>query len=261
MDKRDVQNCARFYQTNYLETFYLVSTYNGKSCILVAEKDNFPHLVGIRRSVYKSNGYRSPYSLYQDILLGNSISDKIIPNIIATNSKMYKKVRNFEKSTEVFWNNKGPLAISYDTSKSSTLLDSIDIILSDIDSGFMLGWKENKNIPINAEIKLTKYCICSWIDESDGSKRQKEKYMPQQEVEIIRNIFAFDKQSNLLRQKEYKYSSEEKENILRIIERNDSNLLVDRKNERYYSDIAAEKNIQCRINGKLYDEKESETAK
>ena len=178
MDKRDVQSCAAFYQNNYLETFYLVSTYNGKSFILVAEKDNFPHLVGIQRNVYKSNGYRSPYALYQDILIGNPISSKIIPNTIANNSKMYKKVRNFQKSTDVFWNNKGPLAISYDSSESNTLLDNVDIILSDINSGFMLGWKENKNIPMNAEIKLTKYCICSWIDESDGSQQQKEKYMP-----------------------------------------------------------------------------------
>lgn len=159
MDKRDVQSCAAFYQNNYLETFYLVSTYNGKSFILVAEKDNFPHLVGIQRNVYKSNGYRSPYALYQDILIGNPISSKIIPNTIANNSKMYKKVRNFQKSTDVFWNNKGPLAISYDSSESNTLLDNeryyssiaIEKNIHCQINGKIIGWDRLRQINIFVE--------------------------------------------------------------------------------------------------------------
>jgi hypothetical protein len=69
MDITDVQNCADFYQTDYLETFYLVSTYNGRSFALIAEKENFPHLMGIDKNVYKSNGYRTPYSLYPETKL------------------------------------------------------------------------------------------------------------------------------------------------------------------------------------------------
>ena len=40
MDISNIQKCARYYQKKYLETFYLVSTYHGKSFILVGEKEN-----------------------------------------------------------------------------------------------------------------------------------------------------------------------------------------------------------------------------
>ena len=44
MNITDIQRCAHYYQKNYLETFYIVSTYYGKSFILIGEKENFPHL-------------------------------------------------------------------------------------------------------------------------------------------------------------------------------------------------------------------------
>lgn len=59
MDINDIRCCAYYYQKNYLETFYIISTYHGKSFILIGEKENFPHLVGIAKQTYRSNGYRS----------------------------------------------------------------------------------------------------------------------------------------------------------------------------------------------------------
>ena len=69
MNITDIQQCADFYQTNFIETFYFIITYSGKSFILIGEKENFPHLMGIRKNVYRSNGYRNPRTLYNDILL------------------------------------------------------------------------------------------------------------------------------------------------------------------------------------------------
>ena len=80
MNITDIQQCADFYQTNFIETFYLIITYSGKSFILIGEKENFPHLMGIRKNVYRSNGYRNPRTLYNDILSRNPINTNIIPN-------------------------------------------------------------------------------------------------------------------------------------------------------------------------------------
>ena len=109
----------------------------------------------------------------------------------------------------------------------------------------MLGWKCNKNIQVNAEIHLTKYCISSWMDESGGSQQQKEKYMSLQDIDLIRYVFAFDKNSDLIRKKEYKYSIQD-------IERNKANLVVDSNNDRFYIGIAEDKAIHCKINGVQY---------
>lgn len=64
MDITDIQSCADFFQDNYLKTFYLVITYNGSSYILIGEKTNFPHLMGIQNSTYRSNGYNQPQYLF-----------------------------------------------------------------------------------------------------------------------------------------------------------------------------------------------------
>ncbi|MCB6416054.1 PBECR4 domain-containing protein [Faecalimonas umbilicata] len=252
MDITDVRNKALFYQQNFLKTFYLVSTYYGKSFILIGERENFPHLMGIKRNVYRSNGYRNPRVLYKDILEGNPVSNRIIPNSISTTSKMYKKVINFGDSVNIFWDNKGPLAINYNDSLSATNLSNVDVLLTDIKKGYMLGWTKNTSIPVNAEINLVKYCISTWIDESDGTYNSKEKYLPAQDVELIRNVFAFNDNSELMRQKEYNYSTDEKKEILKIIERNGANLLLDRRNQRFYIEIAEKESIHCKINGIQY---------
>lgn len=56
MNILNIQECADFFRKSYLKTFYLVTTYNGKSFILVGEKGNFPHLMGIQKNTYRSNG-------------------------------------------------------------------------------------------------------------------------------------------------------------------------------------------------------------
>lgn len=252
MDIIDVQKCADFYQQNYIKTFYLVVTYSGKSFILVGEKENFPHLMGISKSTYRSNGYRNPKRLYNDIINRQAINTNIIPNNIATTSKMHKKIVNFQKSTDIFWKNKGPLTINFNPALSHSRLDNVDVLLTDIKTGYMLGWISNAKIPINGTIDIEKYCITTWIDESSGTDIGKQKYMPNQDVELLRAVYAFDSQSKLIKHKEYKYDADEKKNILQICENRNSNLIVDTRNVGYYVNIATAENIHCKINGVQY---------
>ena len=252
MNLQDIQKNAQFYQRNYLETFYLITTYSNKSFILIGEKENFPHLMGIRKNTYRSNGYRNPRSLYKDILDNVIISTNIIPNNISTTSKMYKKALNFQDSKNIFWNNDGVIAINYEPASSPTNLNNVDILLTDISKGYMLGWKRNKDVQVGSEIKLVKYCITTWIDESNGNISGKEKYLPNQDVDLIKEVLAFNKNSELIKQKTYHYSSKNKENLLKVLERRNANLLIDSRNQYYYITIAQEQNIHCKINGIQY---------
>jgi hypothetical protein len=142
-----IQQCADFFQKYYLKTFYLVITYVGKSFILIGEKANFPHLMGIKNRTYRSNGYNRPQHLFNDIISRNAVSTAIIPNNISTTSKMYKKALNFTKSTDIFWKNKGPITINYTPSRSSSKLNNVDVLLTDIQSGFMLVHRIISNQP------------------------------------------------------------------------------------------------------------------
>lgn len=252
MDINDIRVCAKYFEKTYLKTFYIVTTFNGKSFILIGEKNNFPHLMGINKNVYKSNGYRNPSKLYSDIIGNEEINRRIIPNNISSTSKMYKKASNFCNSDEIFWKNSGPLAINYNENLSTTKLSNVSIILVDIKSGYMIGWVDNADLQINAEIKLKKYCISSWIDESDGTDDQKVKYMPKQDVELIKSVLAFNENSQLIRQKTYKYNKAKKIEILKAIESQKSNLLLDKRNEQYYKKISISEKINCKINGQVY---------
>lgn len=252
MNITDIQTCADFFQENYLKTFYLVITYNGNSFMLIGEKSNFPHLMGIQSNTYKSHGYNRPQYLFNDIIDRNPVSTAIIPNIIAPTSKMYKKVQNFTKSTDIFWKNSGPLTINFNPALSSTRLKNVDVLLTDINTGYILGWVSNNKIAVNANINMEKYCICTWIDESSGNQQGKEKYMPGQDVELIRFVFALDENSKLIRKKEYTYDRAQKKSILNSCARNNSNLLVDTMNAHYYTEIADADGIHCKINGVQY---------
>ena len=165
---------------------------------------------------------------------------------------MYKKVLNFTKSTDIFWKNSGPLTINYNPSLSSTKLNNVDVLLTDINTGYMLGWVSNNKVSVNANIMMEKFCICTWIDENTGSQQSKEKYMPDQNVELIRFVFALDANSKLIRKKEYIYTHSQKKEILKSCERNNSNLLIDSINAHHYTEIAVTNNIHCKINGIQY---------
>lgn len=252
MDITHIKSCADFFQQNYLNTFYFLITYSGKSFMLIGEEKNFPHLMGIHKNTYRSNGYRNPKFLYRDIISGNQISTRIIPNSISPTSKMYKKAANFSKSTDIFWKNTGPITINYDPALSTSHLNNVDILLTDINTGYMLGWVFNNQISINGNLQMKKYCLCSWIDESSGNTQNKEKYMPNQDVELVRYVFALDTNSNLIRKKEYTYDYAQKLEILNSCSRNSNNLLVDSVNEHRYIEIALNEAIPCKINGKQY---------
>lgn len=208
--------------------------------------------MGIANNTYRSNGYNRPQYLFRDIIGRNPIRTQIIPNNIATTSKMYKKAINFTNSTDIFWKNSGPLTINYNPGLSATLLNNVDVMLTDIDIGYMLGWVSNNKIAVNANINMEKYCICTWIDESAGTQQSKEKYMPGQDVELIRYVFALDENSKLIKKKEYTYSYSQKKSILELCERNNSNLLIDNMNAHYYIEIADKESIHCKVNGVQY---------
>ena len=252
MNIKDIQKCADFFLENYLKTFYLVITYNSKSFILVGEKGNFSHLMGIPRHTYRSNGYNKPHFLFNDIIGRTPINTKIIPNHISPTSKMYTKVLNFTNSTDIFWKNSGPLTINYNPLLSNTKLNNVDVLLTDINTGYMLGWVSNNKVAINANINLEKFCICTWIDESSGSQQTKTKYMPNQTIELIRYIFAFNENAELIRKKEYLYSQFQKQTILKSCEQNNNNLLLDTANAPHYIKIAKDYNIHCKINNMQY---------
>ncbi len=205
--------------------------------------------MGIQNNTYRSHGYNRPQYLFNDIIGRNPISTSIIPNHIAPNSKMYKKALNFTKSTDIFWKNSGPLTLNYNPSLSSTKLNNVDILLTDINTGYMLGWVSNNKISVNANITMEKYCICTWIDESAGIQQSKEKYMPHQDVELIRFVFAFDNTSKLIRKKEYIYDRTHKKSILESCARNNCNLLIDTANACHYKEIAVTEGIPCKISG------------
>lgn len=252
MNITDVQSCADYFKEHYLETFYLITTYDLNSFILIGEPGNFPHIVGIERNTYRSNGYARAQNLFQDIINRCSISTRIIPNNISPTSKMYKKVLNFNKSTDIFWKNSGPLAISYDPTRSNTRLNNVDVLLTDLNAGYMLGWVYNDSVSVNGNVSIKKYCICTWIDESTGTTTSREKYMPSQNIELIRDVMAFDTNSKLIKEKHYKYDHATKTMLLRSCERNGSNLIIDSRNVHYYTEIAMSQNIHCKINGTQY---------
>lgn len=54
----------------------------------------------------------------------------------------------------------------------------------------------------------------------------------------MKNILVFNKHSNLIKEKSYRYDKHTKEKILRALERNNGNLLINSKNVRHYVAIA-----------------------
>lgn len=251
MNITDIQLCADHFYNEYLRTFYLITTYNNKSFILIGEKSNFPHLMGIGKATYRSHGYARPAHLFNAIISRQNIARPIIPPSISPTSKMYKKAIHFTDNSSIFWNNTYPIVIYFDASRSASMLNNVDIILSDMDSGYMLGWVSNKKVPISENISIEKYCICTWIDEHGSSLTRKERYLPSQNVELIRYVFSFDSDSKLKKKKEYAYSNIQKRELLSICERNRCNLLLDRNNSFQYISVAKMNSIHCCINGKL----------
>lgn len=257
MDISDVVRSANFFTEKYIDCFYIIVTYSGNGFILIGEKLNFPHLIGIQQKTYRSNGYKNAKSLYTDIMSQGfpntnprPISKNIIPNNIPSTSKMYKKIKNFTHSFEVFSENKCPVIIRYDPGKSSLNLNNTDILLSDLDKGYTLGWVFNNSIQINADIHITRFCISTWIDESNSSDSTKQKYMPSQDVELLRHVLMFDKNSELIKKKEYKYSKQQKLKVLNACKNNNSNLLLDNANAGNYVSLCRDYSIPCIINGK-----------
>lgn len=252
MNIDDIKKCADCFKTSFLETFYILTTYSGKCFLLVANKNNFPHSIGVPKDRYQSNGYKSGSKLFDDIIQEHPISKKIIPEIIVPNSKMYNKCKNYQEVSDLFWKNNCLMVVNFDPTLSTSRLDSVDILVTDIYLGYSLGWVFDCDININAYSKLKKYCISTRIDENEGKLADKEKYLPKQDIDILKEVIALNQDSVMIREKKYTYSDAMKEAILLATERNSCNLLIDKTNKRNYERIAISKGIHCRINGVQY---------
>lgn len=254
MNINDIRICALYFERNFINSYFYISTYSNNTYLLVSEKKNFPHLVGIKRSARISCGYSNGNYLFNEIILNHPINTNVIPSNIATGSKMYNKVKNFLNMSDIFFKNEGPIMINYCAGKSTSFLDNTDLLLTDIKKGYMLGWVFDVDLKINNSVMIKKYCPSTWIDESSSrNPSKKEKYVPNQDVELMKHIYKFDNNSKLIKSKYFKYTAVEKKEILECVSRNQANLLIDKRNARFYVQIANKYSISCKINGVQYN--------
>lgn len=250
MNISDIQKCARFYKDNFVNQFYIVTTYNDNTFIVVGERKNFPHLIGIPHNKLISNGYPKSAKFYADILEGKAMPLKLVPNDITEGSKMYVKIHNFEKSRSVLSKNHLPIVINYDATRVNRKLNSVDKLIIDPESGFMLGCIENTTVNITSDIHLKKYCISSWMDENGSSQNLREKYVYNQDIEVIKTVLTLGAETNQTEPlKNYSINSKEKEKIINILNRCNANLLVNKRVIQNYISVAKDKNVNCSING------------
>lgn len=254
MNINDIYKCARYYRDNYINQFYIVTTYNDNTFIVVGEKKNFPHLMGIPHKKLLSNGYPKSAKFYTNILNNVPITTRLIPQDITKGSKMYIKALNFEKSQNVLTKNHLPIVINYDASKTNRNLNSVDKLIVDPVSGFMLGCIKNTMVDITNDIKLKKYCISTWMDENGSSERLKEKYIYNQDIEVIKTVLTLGTEANQIEPlKSYPINSKEKEKIIEILNRCNANLLVNKRVVQNYISLIDDRGISCSINNISYN--------
>lgn len=253
MNINDIYKCAKYYKDNYINQFYIVTTYNDNTFIVVGEKKNFPHLMGIPHNKLLSNGYPKAAKFYTDAINNADITPRLIPRDITKGSKMYIKALHFEKSQTVLRKNHLPVVINYDPAKTNRKLNSVDKLILDPISGFMLGCIENTMINITNDIKLKKYCISTWMDEYGSKESLKEKYIYNQDIEVIKTVLTLGTEANQTEPlKSYPINSKEKEKIIEILNRCNANLLVNKRVLQNYISIINDTQISCSINNVNY---------
>lgn len=255
MNINDVQKCARYYRDNFINQFYIVTTYNDNTFIVVGERKNFPHLVGVPRDKLKSNRYPKSARFYADMLDNKAVTTNLVPNDITRNSKMYGKILNFEKSREVLSKNHLPIVINYDATKTNRKLNSVDKLIVDPINGYMLGCIENTSVSVTNDIHLKKYCISSWMDENGSKESLREKYIYNQDIEIIKTVLTLGAETNQTEPlKNYPINSKEKNDIIEILGRCNANLQVNKRVLQNYISVIKDKGITCSINNFMYGE-------
>ena len=110
-----------------------------------------------------------------DILLGITLLLTGFLARISQTSKMYKKVLNFQNSADIFWGNAGPLAVDFNPALSNSNLNNVDLLLTDIQRGYMLGWKHSATINVSGAASIKRYCISSWIDDRTQAESLRAK--------------------------------------------------------------------------------------
>lgn len=248
--RSDVRKCAHYFHDEFIMKYYVLTTYNNDTFILVSNTSNFAHLVGIKRNDIRSCGYRNSTLLYEDIISGKKVPSNLIPNNINPLSKMGKKLSNFQQLGQLL--NQKSVSIMFDPLLSSTRLNKVDILISDYVSGMSMGWVFDKCIYMTDSISMNIYNPSSVINEVGQPLMDREKYYANQKVQILKSIEIHNKNHNTLSKKVNHFIRIEKINLLKTFERNRMNFICDKNYAKSYIQIAKTYNIHCLINGVLY---------
>ena len=186
----DARNCAIHYKTEFIDKYYIVVTNTNKRIVLKAEPKQFPHLIGIRKRDYVSN--RMTGEDVYNLLINphSSVPATIIPNSIAESSKRGRKIKNFTKLDNMLFKSSSTLCIVYNPVLNNLKLNNVTYLFSDYLNGFSSGWIYNA---------ITNNCQpTTWIDESEGKPKAKQKYYQKQNVELVKSIETYDSTGKLL---------------------------------------------------------------
>ncbi len=169
---------------------------------------------------------------------------------------MYIKAFNFDKSQNVLRKNHLPIVINYNPSKANRKLNSVDKLIVDPISGFMLGCIENTMVNITNDIRLKKYCISTWMDENGSEERLKEKYIYNQDIEVIKTVLTLGTEANQTEPlKSYQINNKEKKKIIEILDRCNANLLVNKRVLQNYISLIDDNVVNCKINNVDYSKR------
>lgn len=101
---------------------------------------------------------------------------------------------------------------------------------------------------------MRKYCISTWMDENGSDKKLKEKYIYNQDIEVIKTVLTLGTEANQIEPlKSYPINSKEKEKIIEILNRCNANLLVNKRVVQNYISLVNDSSISCSINNIKYN--------
>lgn len=186
----DAHNCAIYYKREFVDKYYKVTTMTNMIFLLKAEGKQFPHLIGIKKTNYQRNRMTAN-DVYQEMLLSTpTLPPDVIRNNINESSKKGKKIKNFLNFEESFFENMNTICVFYNESLSTTKLSHVDYLFSNYLEGYSSGWIYD----------VMDGCCrpVTWIDESNGTQTDKEKYYQYQVVDLIDKVEIFDTYSNEL---------------------------------------------------------------
>lgn len=187
----NAKECAKHFKMNFIERTYIIHTLNNREIVLKSEPKQFPHLIGINKSNYTKYGYKGKDIFRLLISKDGYLPKNIIPNRIDIKSKKGRKILNFINMNSDLFSSPYTLCIIYNPEKNHYKLNNVNYLFTNFKSGFSSGWIYNKS---------KKSCeSTSWIDESNGNWKQKQKYYNAQTIELIDSVEIYDLNNKLLK--------------------------------------------------------------